>query len=267
MAAWIRMSLMALIDFVQEGALGVLTLNRPNVKNALNRALLEELHHWLKKLSAATVKAVILQGSGGSFSAGADITEMQELTQLELMEFCHRGQEVTTTIEKAPFITAASVDGYALGGGFELALACDFIYASPKARFGLPEVSLGMIPGFGGTQRLTRAVGPRLSKELIFSGKTITAEEAASFGLIQELIMDEPLLPAVQKALAPMLSHSLTALLQAKVAIHAAEETPLEQGLALERNLSALCFGTPERLKAMKAFLRKKAKSRSGHAS
>ncbi len=185
-------------NFIYEkrGSVGIFKINRPEVLNALNKKLLEEFLLFLDLIPRTQqIKALILTGEGEkAFIAGADIKEMQGMDFLQMKQFCELGQKVTLALENAPFLTVAAVNGYALGGGLEMALACDFIYASKTAKVGLPEVSLGIIPGFGGTQRLARAIGTRLAKEMIMSGKVISAEEAQKLGIINHLSEPQDLL-------------------------------------------------------------------------
>ncbi len=181
------------LSFEQQGDIGVLRINRPQAHNALNSKLLQELSQWLKQ--DHSVKVLILTGQGEkAFIAGADIKEMASLDAAASQKFCALGQQVTLLLERASFVTIAAVNGFALGGGLEIALACDFIYAATSAKMGLPEVSLGLIPGFGGTQRLARAIGTRRAKELIMSGRKITADEALQMGLVNKVCHDHALI-------------------------------------------------------------------------
>jgi enoyl-CoA hydratase len=240
-------------------SIGILKINRPPVLNAINRAALEEMLHFLQsKTHQEECRALILTGVGEkSFIAGADIKEMQSMSHTEMLQFCELGQEVTLAFSKAPFVTIAAVNGYALGGGFEMALACDFIYASKNAKFGLPEVSLGLIPGFGGTQRLSRAVGSRLAKELIMSGRSFSANEAAAWGIVNHICESDKLIGDCCAAAAEIIRHSPFAIFQAKRAIDAGYNLPLIEAIELERNMCAVCFTTEECAKGMAAFLEK----------
>lgn len=240
-------------------SISILKIHRPNVLNALNRATLEEMLHFLQHLIPQEKShALILTGSGEkSFIAGADIKEMQEMSHIEMLQFCELGQEVTLALEKAPYLTLAAVNGYALGGGFEMALACDFIYAAKNAKFGLPEVSLGIIPGFGGTQRLSRAVGTRLAKELVMSGRIFTAEEAKSWGIVNHLSESDHLMKDCFVVASEILKHSPIATLQAKNAINSGSHLSMVEALELERNMCAVCFATEGRRNGMTAFLKK----------
>ncbi|KKL68762.1 hypothetical protein LCGC14_2121730 [marine sediment metagenome] len=180
---------MELISFEKRGQTGILKVNRPEALNALNRAVLEELQRFLSSgVSSENIRALIFTGEGKAFIAGADIKEMQALDGAGIGEFCELGQGVTNSLASLEMVTIAAVNGFALGGGLEMALACDFIYASTGAKLGQPEVTLGIIPGFGGTQRLSRAVGVRLAKELITTGRFLGAEEALRIGLVNKVV-------------------------------------------------------------------------------
>lgn len=237
----------------------IVKINRPEALNALNRKLLQELLGAVDDfIHNNQLRAIILTGEGSkSFIAGADIKAMSMMTHLEMLEFCTLGQQVTLALENAPFLTLAAVNGYALGGGLEMALACDFIYASSNAKMGLPEITLGIIPGFGGTQRLSRAVGTRQAKEMILTGKLISAEEAKQLGIVNA-IYEEGLLDACQKTVNILSKYSLTAIKQAKNAINYGISMSLPEALELEKSLCALCFDTKEREEGMQAFLNKK---------
>ncbi|MCB1111348.1 MAG: enoyl-CoA hydratase/isomerase family protein [Chlamydiia bacterium] len=246
----------------QNNAIVTVKINRPKVLNALNRALLEELLNYMESCSKNNnVKALILTGEGEkAFIAGADIKEMRGMTHLEMLGFCELGQRVANTLEAAPFLTIAAVNGYALGGGLEMALACDFIYANNKAKLGLPEVTLGIIPGFGGTQRLSRAVGTRLAKEMIMTGNIINAETAEKIGIVNHLCPQENLLEDCYATAGKVASHSLTAVVQAKNAINYGYHLGMREALELERNICAVCFATDERAKEMDDFVNKRGK-------
>ena len=183
-------------------SIALVKINRPQVLNALNREVLTELNMLLDLLEVGQqTKALILTGEGEkAFIAGADIKEMQGMGSVEMRQFSELGQRLTNKLENASFLTIAAVNGYALGGGLEVALACDFIYASQTAKLGLPEVTLGIIPGFGGTQRLSRTIGTRLAKELIMSGTTITAEQALQYGIVNHISAPGSLLDDCTKA-------------------------------------------------------------------
>lgn len=237
----------------------VVKINRAKVLNALNRETLEELFSIIEGGKKNGIKALILTGEGEkAFIAGADIKEMHALSHLGMLDFCKLGQSVANALSDAPFLTIAAVNGYALGGGLEMALACDFIYASSSARLGLPEVSLGIIPGFGGTQRLASAVGIRQAKEMIMSGLIITAERARELGIVNHVSRPENLLSDSLAAAGKILSHPYSATFQAKNAINAGFNLGMKEALELERNICAVCFATPECNDGMEKFLTSK---------
>lgn len=246
----------------QSADIGILKIDRQEVLNAINREMLEEMLDFLRNRSKqADCRALIITGAGDkSFIAGADIKEMRGMKHTQLLRFTELGQEVTQEISKAPILTIAAVNGYALGGGFEIALACDFIYSSKNAKFGLPEVSLGIIPGFGGTQRLPRIVGTRLAKELIMSGRTFTGEEAFSYGIVNRLCDSDTLLKECGTIASEIIRHSSFALMQAKHAIDAGYHLSMSEALELERNMCTVCFATEECAAGMTAFLEKHRK-------
>ncbi|MBW8003539.1 MAG: 3-hydroxybutyryl-CoA dehydrogenase, partial [Planctomycetes bacterium] len=186
---------MKCLSFEKRERLGLLKINRPQALNALNRALLEELDRFLStQITSENIRVLILTGEGKAFIAGADIKEMQSFNESQIREFCNLGHRVARRLETLEQVTIAAVNGYALGGGLEMALACDFIYAASNARLGQPEVSLGVIPGFGGTQRLSRAVGTRKAKEMISTGQLLDAEESLRFGLVNKVVEPDRLL-------------------------------------------------------------------------
>jgi enoyl-CoA hydratase len=239
----------------------VLTVNRPEALNALNTDVLLELLGFLSTTALQEkVRVVILTGAGSkAFIAGADIKEMQNKTAFQMEQFCALGQLVANTLETAPFVTMAAVNGYALGGGLEIALGCDFIYASKKALLGLPEVHLGIIPGFGGTQRLPRAVGSRLAKEMILNGLKISAEDAAKIGLVNHVSEPEKLLEHCLKTAEEIAKNSPSAIREAKRAINSWSTLGLEAALEEERKGSARCLETEESKNAILSFTRRKS--------
>ena len=191
---------MSFVTSMQEGPILTLTLNRPEALNALNAQVLDDLDATLDAVDLNTVRCLIFTGAGDkAFAAGADIAAMANMTPEEAAAFSRRGNEVFRRIETFPLPTVAAVNGYALGGGCELAMACDIRLCSENAVFGQPEVTLGITPGFGGTQRLMRLVGMGKAKELIFSARTVKAAEALSMGLVNAVYPPEELLPAARK--------------------------------------------------------------------
>lgn len=249
-------------DFTYErlDSVGLLTVKRPEVLNALNTEALEQLAMFLELVGKGRqLKVLIITGSGEkSFVSGADIHEISHLSPDALLRFFELGQNVLNQLEQAPFITIAAVNGYALGGGLELALACDLIYASPQAKFGFPEVKLGLIPGFGGTQRLLRATGLHRAKELVLTGATIDAQEAFSQGLVNRII-PENLLTECYRIAGQIDKNPSFAVLQAKRALQQAAYLGLSEGLEAERNMAALCLSNDVCRSKLQAFPNRKS--------
>jgi len=243
-----------------ENGVAVLTINSPRTLNALNSEVLGELECALYELNLdLSVKVVILTGAGDkAFVAGADIREMSQMSAHEGHQFGLKGQRVMLLIEQMTKPVIASVNGYALGGGLELALACDFIYASEKARLGFPEVTLGVIPGFGGTQNLARLIGPNRANELIFSGKIINAEKAASWGIVNEVFPPEELLAKVKETAALIAGIGTVAVGYAKNAIANGLNMAKEDGFRYEASLFGVLFSTEDQKEGMGAFAEKR---------
>lgn len=239
--------------------IAILKVNRPEALNALNRQVLQEMQYFLDLTAKQEkLKAIILTGSGEkAFIAGADIKEMQTMNPFELRSFWALGQVVAETLETAPFLTIAAVNGYALGGGLEMALACDFIYASHTSKLGLPEICLEVMPCFGGIQRLSRAIGTRRAKELIMSGRSISALEAQKLDLVNQICESENLLSECFKVAHEITQHSPLALLNIKNAINNGERISLTEAIAMETEMCTACFAAPARKTAMSAFLNK----------
>lgn len=237
----------------------LLTINKPASLNALDTAVLGELAAVVEDLRTnESVKVLVFTGEGRAFVAGADISEMVSKNPIDGLEFGRLGASVFRAIEQLPFPVIAAVNGFALGGGCELAMACDIRLASAKAKFGQPETGLGIIPGFSGTQRLPRLVGPAKAKELIYTGEIIKADEALRIGLVNgvtepEALIDEALAMAEKIALQPRQAVAL-----AKKAIDAGMQTDIDTAIGIENNLFALCFSTEEQKQRMTAFLNKK---------
>jgi len=250
----------ATLALAREEAVAVLTFNRPEKLNAINRQLLAELHQALDALAAdAGVRAVIITGAGEkAFVAGADIAEFTPMTPVAAMQF---GRDLGAAAEKVarmPKPVLAAVNGFCLGGGCELAMGCDFIYAAENARFGQPEINLGIIPGSGGTQRLPRLVGKARAKELIFTGETIDAQEALRIGLVNKVLPLPELLPAAKATAAKMAAKSAVVLGLAKAAIEEGTATDLASGLNLEAKAFGLAFSTEDKREGVAAFLEKR---------
>ena len=248
------------ILFEQDGPLGILRINRPEALNALNSSLIEEIAAFLRQPEVPeSIKLLILTGQGEkAFIAGADIQEMKDLSPKEAQKFASLGQELTLQIEKAPFVTIAAVNGFALGGGFEIALSCDFIYASTKAVFGLPEVSLGLIPGFGGTHRLSRLVGVPRAKELIFRAQHIDAEESLELGIANAIYPSAELLKECKQVGKEILKNSHAAVLRAKQTINKGYSLSVLEALAIEQQNFEECFHHPDRKEGLHAFTEKR---------
>lgn len=246
------------IEEAREGVY-LLTINKPASLNALDTAVLGELAAVVEDLRTnESVKVLVLTGEGRAFVAGADISEMVSKNPIDGLEFGRLGASVFRAIEQLPFPVIAAVNGFALGGGCELAMACDIRLASAKAKFGQPETGLGIIPGFSGTQRLPRLVGPAKAKELIYTGEIIKADVALRIGLVNgvtepEALIDEALAMAEKIALQPRQAVAL-----AKKAIDAGMQTDIDTAIGIENNLFALCFSTEEQKQRMTAFLNKK---------
>lgn len=244
---------------VTEG-IGVLKINRPESLNALNGEVLEEMESALVGLERDTaVKVVVVTGAGNkAFVAGGDIKEMLAMDPLAGQAFSRKGQRVMLLIGKMKKTVIAAVNGYALGGGLELALACDFIYASDKAKLGLPEVTLGVIPGFGGTQNLARLIGPNKAKELIFSGKILSAQQAKEWGIVNEVFTAEELSARVMEIAQLIARNGMIAVATAKDAIVNGLNMNKEDGLRYESSLFSMLFATEDQKEGMQAFIAKR---------
>jgi enoyl-CoA hydratase len=250
----------------REGAIAVLTLNRPDKLNALNAELLRELDATLERLCAdPTVSCAILTGAGDkAFAAGADIGAMSEMGTEQARAFSEMGHRVCSRIERAPFPVIGAINGFALGGGCELALACDFLYASDKAKLGQPEVNLGVMPGFGGTQRLARRVGIGRARELCYTGDTVGADEALRIGLVNAVIAHAELLPKVRDVATKIASKGRLAVAQCKRVLFSGADVSLDVANALETQSFAMLFGTKDRSEGMKAFVEKRRAAFTG---
>lgn len=241
------------------GSVALVTICRPEALNALNTALLKDIKDVFARLATdEAVRAVVLTGDGKAFVAGADIAEMQTLTQHQAVQFAARGAEVFAHIENLPQPVIAAVNGYALGGGCELALACDIRLASEKARFGQPEVGLGIIPGFGGTQRLTRAIGMSQAMGMILTGEPVTAAEAHRMGLVSAVHPPEALLDKAIALAEKIAANAPIAVRLAKQAVHVSGCYQLDKSIREEHKLFAQCFGTEDQRDAMTAFVEKR---------
>ena len=247
------------IKYIKEDAIGVLTIDRPEALNALNSTVISELEQLIGEVEKdPELRALIITGAGRSFVAGADIGEQKPLALDGGRRWGQRGSALMRRIEKLEIPTIAAVNGFALGGGCELALSCDIILASEKAKFGQPEVGLGITPGFSGTQRLPRRVGIGKAKELIYSGKMIKADEAEKIGLVNAVYAPEELLPGAIEMAKSFTKNAPIAVKYAKACIDRGMQMDIDDGIALENELFAMCFATQDQKEGMGAFLEKR---------
>ena len=235
-----------------------LTISSPATLNALNSTILAELDAFVDSLDLDTTRVLVITGEGKAFVAGADISEMAHLSESEGLAFGQRGAAVFKKIEDLPFPVIAAINGFALGGGCELAMACDIRIASEKARFGQPEVGLGIIPGFSGTYRLPKLVGQGIAKELIYTGKMIWADEALRIGLVNSVVAPEELEGAVDALIAAILKNAPIAVSYAKACINENYDLDVDESLALENQYFSKCFATADQKEGMAAFLEKR---------
>lgn len=240
--------------------IATITFNRPKALNALNRALLGELSDALYDIAGdEKIRVLILTGAGDkAFVAGADISELATFDALQGKVFARQGQQVFAKLQELSIPVIGAVNGFALGGGSEIALACDFIYASENAKFGLPEITLGLIPGFGGTQRLPRLIGPNRAKEMIYTGKMISAAEAQSIGMVNQLLPAEGLMDAVMETAKAIAAKGKVSLRAAKGAINTGLNADLDTGCRIECDAFALCMASEDAKEGTKAFLEKR---------
>ena len=240
--------------------IATITFNRPKALNALNGALLDELSQALDEIAAdEDIRALVLTGSGDkSFVAGADITELATFNSLSAKHFAQKGHGIIHKLQQLPIAVIAAVNGFALGGGTEIAIACDFIYASENAKFGQPEINLGVIPGFGGTQRLPRLIGTNMAKELIFTGKMIAAAEALRIGLANQVVAPEQLMEEVMKTAGVIATKGKVSLREAKQAVNKGMDVDLANGCAVEIDAFAVSFASPDAKEGTSAFVEKR---------
>ena len=246
--------------FQAEQGIATITFNRPKALNAINRALLAELADALGRVAAdEDIRVVVLTGAGDkAFVAGADIGELARYSALQAKTFAREGHAVIARLQELPVAAIAAVNGFALGGGCEIALACDFIYAAESARFGLPEINLGLIPGFGGTQRLPRVVGPNRAKELLFTGRMLGAADAARIGLVNAVWPAAALMEETLKTAAEIASKGRVALRAAKQAVNHGLYVDLETGCRIEIDAFALTLASADAREGTAAFLEKR---------
>lgn len=249
---------MEFITYEQEGQVGIVTINRPKALNALNSQVLEEIEAAFKAIDLDAVRAVILTGAGEkSFVAGADIGEMSTLTKAEGEAFGKKGNDVFRMIETFPIPVIAAVNGFALGGGCEISMSCDIRICSENAVFGQPEVGLGITPGFGGTQRLARLVGPGMAKQMIYTARNIKADEAFRIGLVNAVYPQEELMAAAKKMAAGIAKNAPIAVRACKNAINDGLEADMDDAIVIEEKLFGSCFETEDQKYGMAFFLDK----------
>jgi len=253
--------------FAVEEGVATITFNRPKALNAMNSETMGELMDAVKTCDADDdIKAVILTGAGDkAFVAGADIVEMQDLEPYQAMKFMERGHETYRAIEVLPKPTIAAVKGFALGGGTEIAMSCDMRFAADNARFGQPEILLGLIPGWGGTQRLTRLIGMGRAKELVLGGGQIDAQRAYEVGLVNRVFPADELMAATMKFAKKLAGMPAFAVKMAKHSINFGYELPLDNANKFEIECCSQCFSTKDQKEGMKAFVEKRKPNFVGH--
>lgn len=250
---------MEFILYEQNGAVGKITINREKALNALNSTVLEELDKTLDAVNLDEVRCLILTGAGAkSFVAGADIGEMSALTKAEGEAFGKKGNDVFRKLEVFPIPVIAAINGFALGGGCEIAMSCDIRICSDNAIFGQPEVGLGITPGFGGTQRLARLVGAGMAKQMIYSARNIKSDEAFRIGLVNAVYTPEELLPAAEKMAAGIAKNAPIAVRNCKKAINEGLDADMDQAIVIEEKLFGDCFESYDQKEGMTAFLEKR---------
>jgi enoyl-CoA hydratase len=248
------------IIYQLDEGIATITFNRPKALNALNSDLLEEFSRALDVIAAdESIRVLILTGAGDkAFVAGADITELATYNPLTAKNFSQNGNTIFARLQALPIVVIAAVNGFALGGGTEIAVACDFIYASENAKFGQPEINLGIIPGFGGTQRLPRLIGANRAKELIFTGKMISADEAEKIGLANKVVAADRLMAEVMQTAREIASKGKVSLRAAKQAINHGLNSDLATGIHIEVEGFGMCYGSADAKEGTAAFLEKR---------
>ncbi|MFE1631178.1 enoyl-CoA hydratase-related protein [Brevibacillus reuszeri] len=249
------------VRFERDGHIGIITLDRPDELNALNYETLSCLGEFIEqvRLDSKEIRVVVVKAEGRAFCAGADLKERRTLNEQQVRRNVRKIRDVFTALERLPQPTIAMINGFAFGGGFELALACDFRYAVAEAKMGLTEVSLGIIPGAGGTQRLSRLIGPSKAKELILTARKITAADALALGFVNGVAEDLDQLEAMAMGLAnEILANAPLAVYQAKSAIDRGSSVDLQTGLDVETMCYEVIIPTKDRLEALEAFREKR---------
>ena len=247
------------IEVEKKGHLGYLTLNRPEVMNAFSQEMIDELLQAFAQINRdEQIRVLIITGAGKAFQAGADIAELAAMTPLKILRWNEGLVRVNAAIEKLRQPVIAAINGVALGGGLEFALACTLRVASPRAKFGLPEVSLGIIPGTGGTQRLPRLIGKGRAAKMILTGEIIKADEAERIGLVNQVSADDNVLAAAEELAGIILTKAPIAIEMAKDAIEIGLDLPLEQAVQYSQKNCVTCFSTEDMKEGTKAFLEKR---------
>ena len=254
------------LNWEQKGVVGYLSLSRPKSLNALNAKVFKELEDCLSSLDESSLRVLIVQGAGEkAFVAGADIKEMSSLNSKEAEEFSKTGQRVFSLLEALPFPVIAAIQGFALGGGLELALACDILLLEENSKLGFPEVTLGLFPSFGGTQRLTRAIGFYKAKEMIFSGNFYTAQSAYAMGLVNEILPKSGLIKRAEELSKTFQQRGPLAISQAKQLIQKNGSLDLETALQIEAQEFGRLFDKEDSREGMKAFIEKRSPQFKGN--
>jgi enoyl-CoA hydratase len=248
------------IIFEREGDVAIIKFNRPKALNAINPAVVTEVGDALAKIEEdSSVRVLVLTGEGDkAFVAGADIAHMVKLTPIQAVKFSRDGQELLFRLENLPIPVIACVNGFALGGGTEIAMASDFIYASENAKFGQPEINLGILPGFGGTQRLSRLVGKSLAKELCMTGGMISAAEAKEMGLVNKVFPPDKLWEETVKTANVLASKGKVSTRAVKYCIDRGYDVDLHSGCYMESDAFGICMSSPDGKEGMSAFLEKR---------
>lgn len=250
---------MEFLTYGEENNISIITINRPKALNALNTTVLKELDKVLDEINLDRIRALIITGAGEkSFVAGADISEMQKLTKAEGEVFGKTGNDVFRKVETFPIPVIAAVNGYALGGGCELAMSCDIRICSENTVFGQPEVGLGITPGFGGTQRLSRLISVGKAKEMIYTARNIKSEEAYRIGLVNAVYPQEELMEQALKMASNIAKNAPIAVRAAKKAINEGLQTDMDSAIKMEEELFGSCFETEDQKEGMTAFLEKR---------
>lgn len=248
------------VQYETSNNIATITINRPEALNAIDNDVLNELEIAFESIeSNDNIHVVIITGGGEkAFVAGGDIAAMKQMTLLEGEKFVYKGQRILSLIENSNKVVIAAINGYTLGGGMELAMACDIRVASEKAQLGLPEVCIGLYPGWGGTQRLVRLVGKGIAKELVFTGDRITALKAQDFGIVNKVVNHDELMKECTKLAEKIINNSPIAVMQAKKAINQGAEISLDKALALEAEAWLVNFATEDRVEGLSSFLEKR---------